>query len=171
MRQNIAYIASLVAVFALLSGCSSSAKVASSPLPIPPIHLHIKADPQLNLFNKIPHTVLLCVYLLRDPYTINQLQEERDGLQKLLDCGRFDSSILHARRLVLQPGQELDQAIDRPEDARFVSVVGGYFNARKDQSVRSLAIPAPGASPQKMSIALQLGPQAMQTLQLSGERK
>ena len=69
----------------LISACSSTPRATTN---IPPpwsyeknaINLHIKADPRLNLFNKAPHTLLLCIYHLRDPNSFNQLQDERDGL-------------------------------------------------------------------------------------------
>ena len=107
----------------LLAGCSSAPLVT-----IPPdwqyekeaISVHIKADKQLNLFQKSPHALLLCIYHLRDPNAFNQLLNEKDGLIKLLECGRFDPAVVLARQLVIQPGQELTEIMDRSEGAKFV---------------------------------------------------
>lgn len=173
------------AIFCLLSvlnGCSSartavpplSAVQSATPITIPAdwsyeknaIKLHVKADPQLNLFHKTPHTLMLCIYHLRDPNSFNELQQQRDGLQKLLECNRFDPSVVHARRLVIQPGQELDESLDRPDGARFVNVTAGYYNMRKGSVTRSypvaVSVEKRGEtqvqSTQKLTVDLYLGP-------------
>src|SRR5689334_7667450 len=112
MQRSIATFV-MFCLTAPLVACSSA-----PPVVIPPdwgyqkdaIALHIKADPQLNLFQKSPHTLLLCIYYLRDPNWFDQLKSEKDGLQKLLECGRADSTVVLARQMVIQPGQELSQS-------------------------------------------------------------
>lgn len=176
-------LAGVYIVFMLIAGCSSGRGVAaqaSTPATavIAPawsyeknaVTLHIKADPQLNLFHQVPHTLLLCIYQLRDPNSFNQLQEERDGLQKLLECGTFDPSVLHARRLVIQPGQEISESLDRSEGARMVNIAAGYFSMQKDAVTRSFAVPlaeerqgkAVVQIPAGLSIDLVLGPKEIQ---------
>ena len=49
------------------------------------IDIHVKADSQLNLYEGLPHTLLMCVYQLKDPNAFNQLTEDDDGLYKLLE--------------------------------------------------------------------------------------
>jgi type VI secretion system VasD/TssJ family lipoprotein len=120
-------------VLLILGGCSSSSALKDTLPRIPPdysyrkqaIDLHLKADPQLNLFHRTPHTLLLCIYHLRDPNPSNRLRDEHDGLQRLLDCGRFGPSVVYSRRLVIQPGQELRESLDRPEGTRQVAVAAG----------------------------------------------
>lgn len=157
----------------LLAACSSAPLVT-----IPPdwgqeknaITLHIKADTQLNLFQKNPHTLLLCIYHLRDPNAFNQLQDEKDGLQKLLECGRFDPSVVHVRRIMLQPGQEFTESMDRPEGAKFVNIAAGYYQRTKDRVTCSFPVPLSeqkqgGNLVQKtkqLAIDLYLGPQKIQ---------
>lgn len=105
------------------------------------IRLHIKSDPQLNLFQGDAHTLLICLFNLRDPNVFNQMVEEREGLTKLLECGRFDSSVASSRRWVIQPGQELNEALDRAEGARYVGLVAGYYSLQKEKMVRLYSIP------------------------------
>ena len=136
----------------LLCLCAASQLCACSSVPLvkqPPewgyekdaIQLHLKSDPRLNLFQKQPHSLVVCLYHLRDPNGFNQLVDERDGLPRLLDCSRFDPSVTYARRVVVQPDQELVELSDRTEGARFVGVVAGYYTLRKESSVRAYPIP------------------------------
>jgi hypothetical protein len=134
------------------------------------IRLHLKSDPQLNLYQRSPHTLMLCVYHLRDPNAFNQLVEEKEGLWKLLECGRFDPSVTFSKRVVVQPGQELTELLDRPEGAKYVGLVGGYYLLQKERAVRLFPIPVVSEKrgsttflkPGLLNIDLYLGPQEFQ---------
>ena len=105
------------------------------------VHLNLQADSQLNLYEGQPHTLLVCVYQLRDPNAFNQLTEDEDGLYKLLECSRFDSSVVSSKRLFVQPGQTLTDALDRAEGARYVAIAAGYYLVRKEGMVRLYDVP------------------------------
>jgi type VI secretion system VasD/TssJ family lipoprotein len=137
------------------------------------IRLHLKGDPQLNLFQGEPHTLLVCLYNLSDPNAFNQLVGEREGLTKLLECGRFDSSTLSSKRMVIQPGQEVNEAVDRAEGAKYVALVAGYYSLQKEKMVRLFPIPILEESkglifrtktsiPAILNLTLYLGPQEIQ---------
>lgn len=134
----------LLGLSVMLTGCSSAPLVT-----VPPdwryeqgaISLHITADPQLNLFHKTPHALVLCVYSLRDPNAFNQLLDERDGLPKLLECGRFDPTVVHARQMVIQPGEQIDETLDRAEGAKFITIAAGYYNLDRERVTRAWPIP------------------------------
>ena len=135
------------------------------------IRVHLKADPRLNLFEATPHTLFLCLYHLRDPNGFNQLLNETDGVGKLLDCSRFDPSVTNTRRIVVQPGGEVTETLDRPEGAKYVGLVAGYSNLRKEDSVRLYPVPIveerigwsirKTAMPGKLDIDLFLGPDSI----------
>jgi len=105
------------------------------------VHVSLKADPQLNLYEGQPHTLLVCLYQLRDPNAFNQLTEDEDGLYKLLECSRFDSSVVSSKRLFVQPGETLTETLDRAEGARYVAVAAGYYVVRKEGMVRLYDVP------------------------------
>ena len=128
------------------------------------IQLHLVSDRNLNLFGGTAHTLLLCVYHLRDPNAFNQVQDEKDGLVKLLDCTRFDPSVTYAKKIIVQPGQDVTEALDRAEGARYVAVVAGYSQLQKDRVTRFFEIPVGSLSksPQRLDIDLYLGPQEIQ---------
>ena len=66
------YIERFILLFSVIFICSCSSKPA---VLLPPewgyakdaIQLHLKSDPQLNLYQGSSHTLLVCTYHLRDP--------------------------------------------------------------------------------------------------------
>ena len=130
------------------------------------ISLRFTGDPQLNLFQKQAHSLIVCLYQLRDLNGFSQLSDEKDGLPKLLDCSRFDPSVAYAKRLVIQPNQKSAQALDRAEGAKYLGLVAGYYTLQKESSTRSYPVPLtePGKNstlpqkPAKLSLELYLGP-------------
>jgi type VI secretion system VasD/TssJ family lipoprotein len=137
------------------------------------IGLHVKADSQLNLYEGMPHTLLICAYQLRDPNTFNQLTEDDDGLYELLDCSRFDASVASSRRLIIHPGQDLTFVLDRAEGGKYVALVAGYYLLKKEGMVRLFDVPVVVekkgwikrtkiAKPGPLSIEVTLGAQSIQ---------
>ncbi len=125
------------------------------------ITLDLKGDPKLNLFETRPHTLLVCVYQLRDPNALNQVLQDSEDVSKLLECGRFDPSILNTKKYILQPGKEITEALDRAEGARYIGIVAGYFNSDKQRASRIIAVPVAGMFGKKasrMNLEVILGP-------------
>ncbi|MEW6381890.1 MAG: type VI secretion system lipoprotein TssJ [bacterium] len=136
------------------------------------IRLHLKADPQLNLYQGTAYTLSLCIYQLSSPNAFQELMENEEGLGRLLECSRFDASVASYRNIVIQPKQELTESLDRAEGARYVAVVAGYYMLRKEQVTCLLPVPvveetvdASGAKrlkPGPLSVDLFLGPHGIQ---------
>jgi type VI secretion system VasD/TssJ family lipoprotein len=154
----------------LLFACSSTPLVKQPPewgYEKDAIQLHFVSDPQLNLYQKQAHSLIVCLYHLRDPNAFNQLIDEQGGLPRLLECSRFDSSVTYSRRLVVQPSQEVTELLDRTDGAKFIGIVAGYYTLQKDSSVRSYPIPVTEVKKgstlvqkaAKLNIDLYLGPQ------------
>ncbi len=95
------------------------------------IRLRVQADPQLNRYEKTGHALMLCLYQLREPEGFRQLAQARDGLPRLLECGRFDASVMSVRQIVVQPGQQLSQDCDKAEGARYLGLATGYYHQGK----------------------------------------
>ena len=140
------------------------------------VRVHLKADPQLNLYQGNPHTLLLCIYQLRDPNAFNQLTQDENGLYKLLECDSFDSTVANSKRLIVNPGEELTTELDRAEGARYVAVVAGYYTVESKGMIRLYDIPwyvektgflgqTKVAKPGPLDIDLFLGPQQIQQLE------
>lgn len=167
--KNIRY-ALLSVLILLINSC------ASKPLPPPEwayekdaVKIQIKADQNLNLYEGEPNTLLICVYQLQDPNEFNQLSGDEPGLFKLLECELFGASATSAKRLIIQPGQQVDMSMDRAEGTRYVAVAAGYDSMVKDRMVKMVEIPVAVEKkgiikrtktnkPQPLNIKILLGP-------------
>ena len=175
MKKSIAMIF-ILSFAALLFSCSSKPKIIKPPewgYEKDAIQLRFTGDPELNLYQKKAHSLVVCVYHLKDLNGINQLMDEKDGLPKLLECGRFDPGVTYSRRLVVQPNRELKETLDRTDGAQYVGVVAGYYNLQKETSARSFPIPIAGERvkktliqrPAKMNLDLYFGPQEIRVVE------
>jgi type VI secretion system VasD/TssJ family lipoprotein len=134
-----------LSIASLLVACSSTTPLVKQPPEYgyekDAIQLHLVSDPQLNLYQKKAHSLIVCLYHLRDPNSFNQLINEKDGLPRLLDCSRFDPSVTYSRRFVVQPNQDVTELLDRTDGAKYVGLVAGYYTLHKENSVRFFSIP------------------------------
>lgn len=105
------------------------------------IHIHLEADSQLNFSGGMAHTLMICVYQLRDPNSFNQLTEDNDGLRKLLKCNLFDNSVISSKRLIIYPGQYSNHVLDRSEGSKHVAIVAGYYLIEKERIMELIDIP------------------------------
>jgi type VI secretion system VasD/TssJ family lipoprotein len=165
MRKLIIALLMLGAAVSL-GGCASSGRSADDwKYERDAILINMTSDPQLNLYQGKPHALVLCIYQLKDPNAFSQALDEREGLNRLLDCTRFDPSITHAKRVVAQPGKDRIEKLDRYEGSRFVGVIGGYYALERDTVARIIQIPRGGfftSKPKVLDLILYLGPQELQ---------
>lgn len=140
------------------------------------VKLHLKADAELNLEEGTPHTLLVCVYQLKDPNAFNQLAGDANGLYKLLECGLFDAAVATTKKLIVSPGQDLNLTLDRAEGAKYIAVVAGYYVLEKDRMIRLFDIPVVVEKkglikrkkiqkPGPLNIELSLGPLQIETVE------
>jgi type VI secretion system VasD/TssJ family lipoprotein len=143
------------------------------------IRLNLKSDPQLNLFQGRAHTLVLCVYLLTDPNELNQLVDEKGGLEKLCECTKFHPSVTHAKRFIIHPNREYKETLDRAAGAKYVAMVAGYFKLQKENVVKLYSIPVVDEKkgntlyqkPGILTIDLLLGSQQIQEIKPVPEKK
>jgi type VI secretion system VasD/TssJ family lipoprotein len=127
------------------------------------ITLDLKSAEDLNLYDGQAHTLLLCVYQLKNPSTFKQLAEENEGITTLLDCSRFDPSVTGSKRLVIQPNEETIRTLDRAEGTKYVGIVAGYYKMQKENMIHLENVPLSMLkNPNKMEIRLFLGSQEIQ---------
>lgn len=146
----------------LLCSCFSKSAIVSPPEwthEKDAVTLRLEGDPLLNLYQGKPHSLMVCIYHLKDLNGFKQLSDENGGLYKLLECNRFDSGVTYAKRLVVQPKQEIKESLDRTEGAKYVGLVAGYYALNKVNSVRTYEIPVSiFNNPKKLGINLHMGP-------------
>ena len=105
------------------------------------VKLHFDADARLNYDDGMAHTLVVCIYQLRDPNAFNQLSDDIEGIYKLLECDLFDASVATAKRYIIHPGQDMDVTLDRAEGARYVAAVAGYYTLQKERMIRLFEFP------------------------------
>jgi type VI secretion system VasD/TssJ family lipoprotein len=166
--NRITLTISSILLVSLVSSCCSKSSIVSPPewkLEKDAVTLRFEGDQSLNLYQGKPHSLIVCVYHLTDLNGFKQLTDESGGLSKLLECGRFAASVTYSKRLVVQPGQDLKESLDRTEGAKYVGIVAGYYSLHKVHSVRSYQIPVSMFNnPKKLDINLHLGPEGIQEI-------
>lgn len=126
--------------------------------------MNITGDPQLNLYQERPHSLVLCLYELKEPNMFSQLSDEREGIFKLMECGRFDGSVAYVKRQIVQPGDKITASVDRAEGAKYLGIAAGYYDIKKSGVIRLLPIDTVGRS--TISVDILLGPRAIVDLRV-----
>lgn len=166
--NRVAYIFAFAVFPVLFCSCVSKPSMVSPPEwthEKDAISLILRGDPMLNLYQGKPHSLIVCVYHLKDLNGFKQLSDENGGLFRLLECSRFDSGVTYAKRLVVQPEQEIRESLDRTEGAKYVGLVAGYYSLHKVNSVRTYEIPVSlFNNPKKLDISLHMGPDNIQEI-------
>ena len=120
----------LCAVFLL--HCTPTIKEAQWNFEQEAIHIHIKADPRLNLYNSTSHTLHVCLYQLTDPNAFNTISQDESGIRRLLEGKPFDPSVAAVTTKSIQAGENITVILDRSERAKYIAMVTGYY-ARLNQ--------------------------------------
>jgi type VI secretion system VasD/TssJ family lipoprotein len=126
--------------------------------------ISISADTGLNRFRNSAHALYLCLYQLKDPNAFNQLAEEKEGMGRLLECNRFDSSVANARRFVVQPGQQLKETRDRAEGARYLGIATGYYGNGREKVTHLAPLEVKNGEPSGHAVAIELGPHQIERI-------
>ena len=114
--------------------------------------MRIKSDPQLNTNENSSHTLVLCVYQVKDKSMFEQLSTNEDGIYQLLDCEPFHDSVTAAKRLIVQPNQDLTFVMDRMEKTKNLGIAAGYFKLEKNRITRIFDIPVTIVSRSKAQV-------------------
>lgn len=97
------------------------------------IRIHIKADHNLNLYNKKTHTLYMCFYQLSELNAFDQLAQDDSGIHRLLEAKMFDSSVAAVTTKTILSGEHITLSLDRAERAQYLAVVAGYYAHLSDK--------------------------------------
>ena len=146
----------LLMAFAL-AGCAGTHAAGTGKGGLGRIEVLITADPQLNQFQRTPHALLLCLYQLKDPNGFQQLAQDQAGTPKLMECARFDETVVNAGQVVVQPGQELREIRSRGEGTRYLGIATGYYSLGRKRVTELSLISTKNGVPAGM-VRIDLGP-------------
>lgn len=141
------------------------------------LQLNFVADPALNRYGGVPHTLALCVYQLSQQNAFTQLAETVGGANKLLECGVFDPTVISAKRVIVQPGRNQTLAMDRAEKVKYVGLAAGYYELSPPLATRLYEVPMQSEtqgwlwwkdtlySPAKLTMHILLGADGLQKME------
>lgn len=160
-------LAGILAAGVVLSGCAPKQIQCVYPYAKEAIEVKLNAGSDLNKYSGQSHTVVVMLYQLSDPNIFNQMLETPESLSELLEGKRFDASVLSFRQVVVQPAEKKDIKLDRIEGARYVGVVGGFYNRQAKnfsrlhsigvKKIKSFYFFEKGCAADNFSIDLELG--------------
>ncbi len=144
MKRYVWLLPLLCCLF-MISACGSK-KSSSQPKPEwdygkDSITMRFKPSPLLNMTDNSPHTLMVCLYQLRNKSMFEQLSANEDGIYQLLDCESYNSSVNSAKRVYIHPNQDLSVVLNRLAGTRYLGVVAGYNALHKDRMIRLIDIP------------------------------
>lgn len=113
--------------------------------------LSFRASADLNSFLGTPSSLSVCLYQLTDRRAFDALRDDPEGLAELLDCGKFDDSVVGRERIFINPGERKIEEFERRRGARYVAIAAGYHDASAASSTLLLELPVVVAKRRKRS--------------------
>lgn len=97
------------------------------------IRIHIKADHNLNLYNRKTHTLYMCFYQLSELNAFDQLAQDDSGIRRLLEAKMFETSVAAVSSKTILSGEHITLSLDRAERAEYLAIVAGYYAHLSDK--------------------------------------
>ncbi len=139
---NYTKVVVVLALLFIVGGC------ASKPIALPDysygkdaINISLHGADRLNVYQGVPHTLLVCLYQLKDLTAYNQLVGKKNGLYKLLRGQKFDPSVTYSEKIILHPGTDKQLTLDRAEGTKYLAVVTGYYSMSPEKMTKVFDIP------------------------------
>ena len=140
---------SIWSVVWLVSACASEPQIVRDPPVVKDpwsfaeraIQLRLDADEMLNAYDGEHHTLVMCVYQLQNYKSYLSILKAEEGLSRLVVCQSFGEDVVSANRIIVNPAEVKEVALDRGENARFVALVVGYFDGTPKGSTKLYRIP------------------------------
>lgn len=138
--------------------------------------LEITAATDLNLYQNVPHTLLLTVFQMADSAAFHKLVADPQLLPRALETGQAGPAFLQLSRYVVMPGRRTLLALDRVQQGRYIGIVAGYYQLDVEGTARLFEVPLTvsskgwfsntySAEPVPLAIRLQLGAQGIAAAQ------
>lgn len=132
MKKTWIHTAALVACMSM-AACTQKISKPDWRFQKEAIRIHIKADHNLNLYNRRTHTLYMCFYQLGELNAFDQLAQDDIGIHRLLEAKMFDPSVAAVSTKTILSGEQITLSLDRAERAEYLAVVAGYYAHLSDK--------------------------------------
>jgi type VI secretion system VasD/TssJ family lipoprotein len=119
----------IVTVCTLLSMCTTPPQSDPYIYRANGLQFDIRADQMLNSYDGEAHALKLAVYQLSDNAAFIELQKNAEGAKKLLKISKFDPTVIGYEQIIVRPNESRIVTLDRINQAKWIGVVAGYYNA------------------------------------------
>lgn len=109
------------------------------------IRLTVTASNQLNVFDGVPHTLVLRLFQLNGRSDFRDERKTRSGIRQLLVADSLDTlgaSVVAYNEMVIRPGGTVMRVFARSAETRFLAVAAGYYDLNREQVTRLVSFPA-----------------------------
>gem|GEM_PF-1399653 len=100
------------------------------------VRLRFRADRDLNAYDGRAHSLQVLVYQMDKPGAFIERAKTWEGLMTLFQAEPFDPSVKNVARLFIQPFETAFFEMDRVEDAKYIGIACGYFEAVPEKSAK-----------------------------------
>ncbi|MDD6088906.1 MAG: type VI secretion system lipoprotein TssJ [Desulfovibrionaceae bacterium] len=105
------------------------------------ITLKIIAKPDLNSVRDVSHALEICVMQAKNREAFFPAAADPQGITELLQCKADGQNIVSAKRIHVQPGQQMTVHLDRMEGARFLAAAAGFNDLIPEDCFSVVSIP------------------------------
>ncbi len=105
------------------------------------ICVDLVAAPDLNAYQGVAASLVLCVYQLQNKQGILAVRDAADGMETLLKGEKFDPSVAGCKRIFLNPGERKTIRLDRRGGVRHIALAAGYCQSPVEESLLIVDVP------------------------------
>ena len=69
------------------------------------------------------------------------MPRSKEGVNRLVECARFDDSVVHSELVIFAPDTSRTLSMDRYEGAKHVGIAAGYYESSPAQSAKIMPVP------------------------------
>ena len=88
----------------------------------------------LNRYDNQSHAIPLVVYQLNDINGFNGLKQDKEGIIKLLEAKKFDTTVMSVTKYYISPDETKELFLNRATKTVWIALVVGYYDMQVSQS-------------------------------------
>ncbi|WP_080420114.1 type VI secretion system lipoprotein TssJ [Burkholderia ubonensis] len=146
-RPTVRACAIAIAALATLNGCAAGVTEENARAGVrwdyapDELRIDIDSSTRLNEYRNTSHTLLLAIFQTGDAQALRNLADDPDQMRKALAGSAAEAGFIQTTRYVVAPSASVALSIDRAQQARYIGIVAGYYDADGPRAVRLFDVP------------------------------